>query len=208
MVRDAPMSDPTEPGPTTSQIGQDQTSLKKREEEKICPSMWGKKPCPHNCIRVHLPLCSKAVCYGNTDARKECSMWHGHIRAAARVERKREREEEQKRQFKAWLKQGNSSTGKRGAPRNIQPPKQNKKVPRTLEKWENLRLQSEIALLRSKQKQRPTKMTTPSVTYADIAAPAPRYPVLQPPVPVDQNVAVLLGKIARQMADLAASFQD
>ncbi|QQP35154.1 Hypothetical protein FKW44_023302 [Caligus rogercresseyi] len=33
---------------------------------------------------------------------------------------------------------------------------------------ENLRLQSEIALLRSKQKQRPTKMTTPSVTYADI----------------------------------------
>ncbi|QQP35862.1 Hypothetical protein FKW44_006142 [Caligus rogercresseyi] len=51
-------------------------------------------------------------------------------------------------------------------------------------------------------------MTTPSVTYADIAAPAPRSPVLQPPVPVDQNVAVLLGKIARQMADLAASFQD
>ncbi|QQP51979.1 Hypothetical protein FKW44_003960 [Caligus rogercresseyi] len=27
-------------------------------------------------------------------------------------------------------------------------------------------------------------------------------------LPVDQNVAVLLGKIARQMADLAASFQD
>ncbi|QQP37439.1 Hypothetical protein FKW44_017705 [Caligus rogercresseyi] len=61
-------------------------------------------------------------------------MWHGHIRAAARVERKKEREEEQKRQFKAWLKQGNSSTGKRGAPRKIQAPKQAKKYQ---EPWKN-----------------------------------------------------------------------
>ncbi|QQP50662.1 Hypothetical protein FKW44_011741 [Caligus rogercresseyi] len=51
-------------------------------------------------------------------------------------------------------------------------------------------------------------MTTPCLTYANIAAPVPQPPVLQPPVPVDKNVAVLLGQIARQMADLAASLQD
>ncbi|QQP37821.1 Hypothetical protein FKW44_018219 [Caligus rogercresseyi] len=51
-------------------------------------------------------------------------------------------------------------------------------------------------------------MTTPSLTYTNIVAPVPRPPVLQPPVPVHQNVAILLGQIARQMADLAASLQD
>ncbi|QQP53409.1 Hypothetical protein FKW44_005883 [Caligus rogercresseyi] len=48
-------------------------------------------------------------------------------------------------------------------------------------------------------------MTIPSLTYANTTAPVPRPPVLQPPVPVDQNVAVLLGQIVRQMVDLAAS---
>ncbi|QQP56351.1 Hypothetical protein FKW44_000971 [Caligus rogercresseyi] len=51
-------------------------------------------------------------------------------------------------------------------------------------------------------------MTTPSLTYANIEGTVPRPPVLQPPVPMDQKRCRLLGQIARQMADLAASLQD
>ncbi|QQP51174.1 Hypothetical protein FKW44_012437 [Caligus rogercresseyi] len=46
---------------------------------------------------------------------------------SSRVERKREREEEQKRQIKARLKQGNSTTGKRGARGIFSPQNKTKK---------------------------------------------------------------------------------
>ncbi|QQP38533.1 Hypothetical protein FKW44_019124 [Caligus rogercresseyi] len=49
-----------------------------------------------------------------------------NIRAAARVERKREREEVQKRQYKAWLKQETPSWGT-GRPKEHSGPKTSKK---------------------------------------------------------------------------------
>ncbi|QQP51493.1 Hypothetical protein FKW44_012874 [Caligus rogercresseyi] len=122
----------------------------------------GKETCPHNCKRVHLPLCSKVVCYGNTYARKECSMWHGHIRAAARVERKREREEEQKRQFRLGSSRKSLPRGNGGARGTFSPQNKPKKYQEP-GKWENLPLRSEIALLRSKQQQKSIQMTTPSI---------------------------------------------
>ena len=104
----------------------------KPDEEKLCPSMWGKRECPGTdqgqCKRHHLPLCSKANCYLNEDTRKSCKDWHGHMRAAVRREKAKERKEAEKRQFAAWKKSsGNGGKGHRGAPHHQSKPQEQRK---------------------------------------------------------------------------------
>ena len=113
----------------------------KKEEEKLCVSMWGKRACPGlpECKRVHLPLCDKATCYGNPENRKACAesnkMWHGHIQAAIRAQKKHERQQALQKKdeaerkeylsdlptYRAWKAQGNgqnpSNTGRGQKPK-------------------------------------------------------------------------------------------
>ena len=100
-----------------------EASPEKPEEQRLCPSMWGKRECPgtdqDQCKRLHLTLCSKANCYVNEVTRKNCKQWHGHMRAVLRHEKAKERKEAEKRQFEAWKKKktsGNGGKGHRGAP--------------------------------------------------------------------------------------------
>ena len=103
--------------------------------------MWGKRACPGRpeCKRVHLPLCDKATCYGNPENRKTCAesdkMWHGHIQAAIRAQKKHERQQALQKKdeaerkeylanlptYRAWKAQGNgqnpSSTGRGQKPK-------------------------------------------------------------------------------------------
>ena len=103
----------------------------KPEEERLCPSMWGKKECKSRaqCKRVHLTLCPSANCYMNDETRKGCTQWHGHMRAAVRREKAKERLEAEKRQFAAWKKQssGNGVKGHRGAPHHQNKPQKQRK---------------------------------------------------------------------------------
>ena len=117
------------------------TGAEKKEEEKLCVSMWGKRACPGlpECKRVHLTLCDKATCYGNPENRKACAesnkMWHGHIQAAIRAQKKHERQQALQKKdeaerkdylanlptYRAWKAQGNgqnpSSTGRGQKPK-------------------------------------------------------------------------------------------
>ncbi|QQP41155.1 Hypothetical protein FKW44_015434, partial [Caligus rogercresseyi] len=99
----------------------------KAEEDKICQSMWGKKSCDREtCKRKHPPICTELKCFGNYEARRECSDWHGHVKTAIRLDKARKKEEVQKRLFQVFLKkqrQGNGSRGLRGIPRKSQTPK-------------------------------------------------------------------------------------
>ena len=69
-----------EPGVPTAPAG-----AEKREEDRLCVSMWGKRACPGlpECKRKHLPLCDKTTCFGNPENRRACAetdgKWHGHI---------------------------------------------------------------------------------------------------------------------------------
>ena len=58
------------------------------EKQKLCPSMWGKKPCigSSECTLKHIPLCQNVVCFGNREVRKNCRNWYGHVLAAIRQE--------------------------------------------------------------------------------------------------------------------------
>ena len=124
------------------------TSVESAREEKppherLCRSMWGYKECPRNngeeCERKHLSICDRPTCYGNVDARATCQertgKWHGHIKAALVVQKKRERQEaknraaqEEQRKFREWQKMqkgpapGNSakSKGHKGDPKGRQ----------------------------------------------------------------------------------------
>ena len=109
-------------------------STEKPEEERLCPSMWGKRECPgtdqDQCKRLHLTLCSNANCYVNEDTRKSCKEWHGHMRAVLRREKAKERAEAEKRQFDAWKKKkasGNGGKGHRGAPLHQNKPQEHTK---------------------------------------------------------------------------------
>ena len=85
----------------------------KSEAEKLCRSMWGYKECPKNsgeeCVRIHLLICDRPVCYGNPDVCQTCQestgKWHGHIKAAHVAQRKRERQEAKNRQQEAEKKE-------------------------------------------------------------------------------------------------------
>lgn len=80
--------------PTTEPVAE------KKEDEKLCASMWVKKECPgEQCVRIrkHLSLCSRPSCYGKDEARKGCPKWHGHIRTAIRLQKAKEIQ-----QFQAW----------------------------------------------------------------------------------------------------------
>ena len=107
----------------------------KREEEKLCKSMWGKVECPgRDCLRVHLRWCSKPTCFINEDKRKECRLWHGHSHAARQQEKARKKREAdvrqatlEQRQFQMWKKErdqekkqstGNMQKGTKGVPQN------------------------------------------------------------------------------------------
>ena len=110
------------------------TSSEKPEEEKLCPSMWGKRECEGTdqgqCKRLHLTLCSQPNCFINTEKRKSCKQWHGHLRAAIRQEKAKERAEVEKRQFATWKKNkssGNGGKGQRGAPLHQHKPQEHKK---------------------------------------------------------------------------------
>ena len=113
----------------------------KKEEERLCASMWGKKACPGlpECKRKHLTLCNKGSCYGNPENRRACAesdgMWHGHIQAAIRAQKKHERQQALQKKdeaerkeylsdlptYRAWKAQGNgqnpSTTGRGQKPR-------------------------------------------------------------------------------------------
>lgn len=113
----------------------------KKEEERMCVSMWGKKACPglSECKRKHLPLCNKGTCYGNPENRRACAesdgMWHGHIQSAIKAQKKHDRQqalqkkEESERKeylavrkdYRAWKAQGNgpnpSNTGRGQKPK-------------------------------------------------------------------------------------------
>ena len=107
----------------------------KREEEKLCKSMWGKVECPgQGCVRVHLRWCSKPTCFINEDKRKECRLWHGHSHAARQQEKARKKREAEmrqatleQRQFQIWKKEreqkkkqstGNAQKGNKGVPQS------------------------------------------------------------------------------------------
>ena len=111
-----------------------EASTEKPEEQRLCPSMWGKRECPgtdqDHCKRLHLTLCSRANCYVNEVTRKSCKEWHGHMRAVLRLEKAKERGEAEKRQFAAWKKNktsGNGGKGHRGAPHHQNKPQEHKK---------------------------------------------------------------------------------
>ena len=105
--------------PTAQNVVQSAPPSEKREEDKLCVSMWGIKPCPgtasSECIRKHIPLCSNVICYGNEEVRKACAnegKWHGHIRGLLRAEKKNEKEREFKKDFaKAWHERRNQPQG-------------------------------------------------------------------------------------------------
>ena len=110
--------------PSAQEVVSAQKPEEKPEKDKLCPSMWGVKPCPgrSTCVRTHLTLCNNPTCFSNEDQHKACSAgpngkWHGHVRAAIRAEKKRMREVTEKREFLAWKKQGN---GKPPSGRGIQ----------------------------------------------------------------------------------------
>ena len=104
--------------------------------------MWGVKECPappgSECGRRQLPLCDKPACYGNAELRKACGdgpdrKWHGHIHAAIKAEKKRERQVPEKKDFLAWQKakqKENGVKGIRGAPNKAEPHSQGRPVPR------------------------------------------------------------------------------
>ena len=85
----------------------------KPESERLCRSMWGYKDCPRNsgeeCVRQHLTICDRPTCYGNIDARATCQertgKWHGHIKAALVMQKKRERQEAKNRKQEAEQKE-------------------------------------------------------------------------------------------------------
>ena len=113
----------------------------KKEEERLCASMWGKKACPGlpECKRKHLTLCDKGSCYGNPENRRACAesdgRWHGHIQAAIRAQKKHERQQALQKKdeaerkeylsdlptYRAWKAQGNgqnpSNTGRGQKPK-------------------------------------------------------------------------------------------
>ncbi|QQP52841.1 Hypothetical protein FKW44_005112 [Caligus rogercresseyi] len=60
-------------------------------------NVGGKSPAPKAVLELIWLCATRRTCYGNPDSRKECKDWHGHIRAAVRIERKREREEDRKK---------------------------------------------------------------------------------------------------------------
>ena len=125
-----------ESGASTAPAGNE-----KKEEERLCASMWGKKACPGlpECKRKHLTLCDKGSCYGNPENRRACAesdgMWHGHIQAAIRAQKKHERQQALQKKdeaerkeylsdlptYRAWKAQGNgqnpSTTGRGQKPK-------------------------------------------------------------------------------------------
>ena len=99
----------------------------KPENEKLCPSMWGKRDCPgEDCVRVHLKWCAKPSCYINEERNKDCPLWHGHKWVAAAKAKKSLKEAKKKKEVREHQQtQGNSAKGKWGAPQWRQPQSQN-----------------------------------------------------------------------------------
>ena len=127
----------------------------KSEAEKLCRSMWGYKECPRNngeeCERKHLSICDRPTCYGNVDARATCQertgKWHGHIKAALVVQKKRERQEAKNRKQEAEKKdflanrkeflKWNKAQGNGGAPSARGNQQKNTPVVKHVQKREN-----------------------------------------------------------------------
>ena len=127
----------------------------KPPHERLCRSMWGYKECPRSngeeCERKHLSICDRPTCYGNVDARATCQertgKWHGHIKAALVVQKKRERQEAKNRKQEAEKKdflanrkeflKWNKAQGNGGAPSARGNQQKNTPVVKHVQKREN-----------------------------------------------------------------------